>query len=535
MANPFVSSVIASASPGVPRQGFGVPMRLSYNADHFGAARSRTYKSIEAVAADFGPLTEEYRDAQAFFSYAARRLPELVIGRGANKPTTVYTMSIATYANSTVYPFVVRGDGYAPSTVSVSSGASDITISAASSTADTFTSTAHGMATGDSGYISSAGTLPTGVAINTLYWVIVVDANTFKLATTRADALAGTAIDLTSNGSGTHTLTRTGNDVLVDRIVAALNGVASKNYTAAATGSTGSKTWTVTASTAGAGFVIGVDHSLVSSAITNADPGIAADLTAIRNENRSWYTLHIAHSSTAMVLAAAAWIESSTDKRLYLASTSATATVTAAVGSAGAHDVADQLKTLAYARTSVWYHPSEPIAARLAGRILSTLPGSIQAAHKTLVGCTPVALTDTQRANLINKNANSYAGEAGQEATFLGKVAVGEWLDTIRNYDFVNVDMEASLLDMFRANDIVGMDPTGLVLVKAVINDVLNRAVRARIFRGDDGHAPTIEMPPVEQETSINRAARKYTLARWSAENVGAIVFLDPVTGSVST
>lgn len=534
MANPFVSSIITSAQPGVPRQGFGVPMLVSYNADFFGAARTRTYNSIESVATDWAPYSMEYRAAQAFFSYSQRRLASLVIGRGANKPTLVYTQSIATYANNTTYSFIAGGDGYADVTLSVRSGSSDVSVSAASSTTDALTSTAHGMATGDSGYISTAGTLPAGLSTNTLYWVIVVDANTFKLATSLANALAGTAIDLTTNGAGTHTLARTGNDVLVDRIVAALNGVAGKNYTAAATGSTGSKTWTVTASTAGAWFRIGVDHDLVTSAITNADPGIAADLTAIRNANRSWYVLHTAHNSTALVLAAAAWVESATDKRMYHAWTSATATVTGAVGSAGTHDVADQLKTLAYSRTSVWYHPSDHIAARLSGRILSSLPGSIQAAHKTLAGGLPVALTDTQRQNVTDKNANSYAGETGQVATFNGKVASGEWMDVVRNYDSVNVDMEASMFDMFRNNDIVGMDPEGLVSVESVVVDVLKRAVGAHIFRGDDGSAPVVEMLPVDEETDVNRAARKYTGVKWSAKNVGAIVFLNS-TGSVST
>ena len=46
------------------------------------------------------------------------------------------------------------------------------------------------------------GVLPTGLSGGTTYWAIVSDPNTFKLATTRANALAGTAIDLTSNGGG---------------------------------------------------------------------------------------------------------------------------------------------------------------------------------------------------------------------------------------------------------------------------------------------------------------------------------------------
>lgn len=73
---------------------------------------------------------------------------------------------------------------------------------------DTLTATAHGRETGDGAArtTNSGGGLPGGLAINTDYFVIRTGANTFKLATSRANALAGIAIDITSNGTGTHTL-----------------------------------------------------------------------------------------------------------------------------------------------------------------------------------------------------------------------------------------------------------------------------------------------------------------------------------------
>jgi hypothetical protein len=46
------------------------------------------------------------------------------------------------------------------------------------------------------------GVLPTGLSASTTYWAIVVSPTVFKLATSRANALAGTAIDLTTNGGG---------------------------------------------------------------------------------------------------------------------------------------------------------------------------------------------------------------------------------------------------------------------------------------------------------------------------------------------
>lgn len=54
---------------------------------------------------------------------------------------------------------------------------------------------------------TTTGTLPTGIALATDYYVIRVSATTIKLATSLANAIAGTAIDITAAGSGTHTLT----------------------------------------------------------------------------------------------------------------------------------------------------------------------------------------------------------------------------------------------------------------------------------------------------------------------------------------
>lgn len=64
----------------------------------------------------------------------------------------------------------------------------------------------HGLTTGDSAYLTTTGALPTGLAANTLYWVTVIDSNTFKLATTYANAIAATNIATSGTQSGTHTL-----------------------------------------------------------------------------------------------------------------------------------------------------------------------------------------------------------------------------------------------------------------------------------------------------------------------------------------
>lgn len=60
--------------------------------------------------------------------------------------------------------------------------------------------------TGTEVTLSTTGTLPAGLSTNTLYYIIYQSATTFKLATSLANALAGTAVDITDTGSGVHTV-----------------------------------------------------------------------------------------------------------------------------------------------------------------------------------------------------------------------------------------------------------------------------------------------------------------------------------------
>ncbi len=75
---------------------------------------------------------------------------------------------------------------------------------------DSIAETGHGMITGDGPFdMVTSGTLPAGLAVSTEYWCIRVDDNNFKVALSYALATAGTAVDITSAGSGgNHTVAR---------------------------------------------------------------------------------------------------------------------------------------------------------------------------------------------------------------------------------------------------------------------------------------------------------------------------------------
>lgn len=82
------------------------------------------------------------------------------------------------------------------------------TVTADAST-DILTASGHYLKTGEPVQFSTTGTLPGGLSANTTYYAGVVSSSTFKLYTDRYSAINATAaqkVDITSAGSGTHTL-----------------------------------------------------------------------------------------------------------------------------------------------------------------------------------------------------------------------------------------------------------------------------------------------------------------------------------------
>ncbi len=80
----------------------------------------------------------------------------------------------------------------------------DGTVAAVDVVENTITETAHGFETGDKVvYTNGGGTSITGLTSTNTYYVIRVDANTIQLASSYANAIAGTEIDLTVVGVGT--------------------------------------------------------------------------------------------------------------------------------------------------------------------------------------------------------------------------------------------------------------------------------------------------------------------------------------------
>jgi hypothetical protein len=104
------------------------------------------------------------------------------------------------------------------------SGQTGQTVTVANAT-DVWTATAHGLTTGERIRLSnSGGALPANAVATTDYYVFVIDANTFKLYTSRANALLGGAtglLDVSGDGTGTQTLRLYGDQYIVGKAIQA--------------------------------------------------------------------------------------------------------------------------------------------------------------------------------------------------------------------------------------------------------------------------------------------------------------------------
>lgn len=131
--------------------------------------------------------------------------------RYSNNPALV----IRDYLSNAIYGRGIASSAIDDTSIAAAANACDVRITAPSfSDIFTVSTTTEALTfaqpipidTGDGVKVSSTATVPSPLVAGTTYYAIKVTDTSYQLATTMANAFAGTAIDLTSAGSGQHTL-----------------------------------------------------------------------------------------------------------------------------------------------------------------------------------------------------------------------------------------------------------------------------------------------------------------------------------------
>lgn len=507
-----VSLTITVDSVGVTRAGFGKPLILSHNASF--PERVRFYSSTAELADDgFDSDSPEYRAVSAFLGQNPR--PEQVaIGRASTSVIQQYTIDAGTARNSEAYSIEVKGEGFDDDTAEYTSDAAATVaeihnglVTALNAVTDnnylaefaplvfaddTFTAsgavlsaTAHGLLTGDGPFqLTSSGTLPANLALATNYWAIKLDADTFSLATSLANALAGTAITTGDAGTGTHTISDTASTVRPD------------------------DPFTVTGDATGDWFSLEVyDPGALKISQTHSASGLSTELDAILLEDSSWYEVHTLYNSTAYALAVAAWAEA--NERIYVLDVNDTDAIT--VAEASGTDTLKQLFDLGYANTMYSYHPNPAamFSAAWMGRWLPTDPGKATTKFKTLSGVEAVSLSTTHRNNLVARRANSYQTIAGRNITWEGTVGstTNRFLDMTRNLHWLKDEFSKVVYETMAGADIVPYTAQGIAQIAGALRGSATGKAVAQGVLSDDP-LPVVTAPKITDVDAADKSDR---------------------------
>ena len=183
----------------------------------------------------------------------------------------------------------------------------------------------------------------------------------------------------------------------------------------------------------------------------SADPGIAADLTAIRAEDDDWYCLLLDSCSEAELEALDSVIEAITPGyKIHIAQTQDTSVADDTAGNIG-----ETLADASISRTALIMTPfslDEYMSCIWAGERLPYNPGSNTWMYKALVGGTPVGsqLDSTQLANLAGNNVNMYVYSAGRGDTRYGTMPDGSFIDDRHLLDYFAFRIPEEIMAAFR-------------------------------------------------------------------------------------
>lgn len=259
-------------------------------------------------------------------------------------------------------------------------------------------------------------------------------------------------------------------------------------------------------------------NRIVVGRADSGDATVAASLSAIQNEDNSWYGLVADQAMVADFDDIAAWVESAKKLAIFWI------TDADAYDATKTTDLASVLKAAAYDRSAVIWHATPatgadyPDAAWM-GEGFPYDPGTSTWAYKTLKGVTPDNIAGKETP-LQDKNCNYYSEVGGVNITQEGKVASGEWIDIIIGTDWIEARLREAVYSALVNNRKIPYDDSGITLIEGLVKGVLNQAAAAGILQAD---SIVVTVPRYADIPQADKLARRLPDVKFTALYQGAI------------
>jgi len=475
----FVDVEIRKDTPRVSAAGFGILLVVTDDTLLTTGTRTKRFTTAEAVSDFFGENTEEHKAADAFFyqdPFLTNQPEEIVFGRFADADTSAV---------------IECGD----------SPLTDITSWKA-------------IADGEFSIDIDGGTVElTGMD--------------FSAVTSLDDVAAVIAAELAANGDCIYS---GGRFSIISPTTGAASTVSLLSTVAVPAGTDISGTGYLDGDTAKSAENPGgaiLSQGQVAEAFSDA-------LDAIRASNDDWYALGAIkkYRDTADTKAMADAIES-IRKMFFIASNDANTLVLGSLSTFGYY-----LKNANYKRSGYVYHDNTALYPDMStlGQQLPKDIGSTNWAYKELAGIaqgamvdiTPVDLSQSQIDAALDVNANLYTTTLGADFFYFGTMGGGknvdgdgEYIDIIRNIDFLQARTEEQHLSLFLEKDIVPFDNAGITIIDNRLKSSLNTygVVQGILVEG----SVVTSFPKRSEVSTTDRDNRHLPGGTFTAELRGAV------------
>jgi len=268
----------------------------------------------------------------------------------------------------------------------------------------------------------------------------------------------------------------------------------------------------------------GATQPTVASVVTTLAGGLSATLTAAIAYKNDWYALTMHSRLSADIEEVSDYIQGlgTSNPKLFFAQSSEAGILNP--GSTA--DIASLLTAKANFRTSIWYHATDAdyLEVGVVGGQLPSDAGSITWAYKAVSGIAADVLSTGEKNAAHAKNCNTYTNVASVNITEEGKTSdtgAGEWIDTIRGVDWIQVNMQADLFTILINSPKIPYDDSGIALFKAEVIKRLGFAQGQGILRADI--SPQVIAPKRSDVSAADVAARVLNGLKFAAVLAGAI------------